>query len=134
MSPLARGSQNLFGGQSLFRVRSPQFPGQECVEYRRMGLLRTSHFLLSIENQIKSNEILRRGRYGVEERWLELEIGLEVAHFSLHATIQSNCIYSNLILGRDIGQHSSKIRANLTQHEGVFCYKKVSTAGLYYYL
>ena len=109
MSPLARGSQNLFGGQSLFRVRSPQFPGQECVEYRRMGLLRTSHFLLSIENQIKSNEILRRGRNGVEERWLELEIGLEVAHFSLHATIQSNCIYSNLILGRDIGQHSSNI-------------------------
>ena len=51
MSPLARGSQNLFGGQSLFRVRSPQFPGQECVEYRRMGLLRTFHFLLSIENQ-----------------------------------------------------------------------------------
>ena len=87
MSPLARGSQNLFGGQSLFRVRSPQFPGQECVEYRRMGLLRTSHFLLSIENQIKSNEILRRGRYGVEERWLELEVGLEVAHFSLPSNI-----------------------------------------------
>ena len=42
--------------------------------------------------RLKPDEILRRGRCGVEERWLELEVGLEVAHFSLHATIQSNCI------------------------------------------
>ena len=84
-------SQNLSGGQSLFRARSQQFPEEECVEYQRMSNRELCIFCWALK--IKPDEIPRRVRYGVDERWLELEVGLEVAHFSLHATIQSNCIF-----------------------------------------
>ena len=67
-----------------------QFVFLICRYWQNDVTRRATNFFLAL--RIKPDEILRRGRCGVEERWLELEVGLEVAHFSLHATIQSNCI------------------------------------------
>ena len=67
-------SQNLVGGQSLFRARSQLFPERNVLSTKEWVIVNFSFFLAL---RIKPDEILRKDRYEVEERWLELDAGVE---------------------------------------------------------